>query len=102
MPVVSNTSPILNLAIIDLLPLLQEQHEQVLIPPGVVEELRPNENLPESAAIQADSALALRADLVSYVMHKHHNKSSRLRPSADFLQIHRESARSPVFHRLQS
>ncbi len=39
MPVVSNTSPISNLAIIDRLELLQEQLGEILIPPAVHAEL---------------------------------------------------------------
>ena len=37
MPVVSNTSPILSLAIIDRLDLLRQQFEEVLIPPNTVD-----------------------------------------------------------------
>jgi hypothetical protein len=40
MPVVSNTSPILNLAIIGRLDLLRRQFNEVLIPPAVVSELK--------------------------------------------------------------
>ncbi len=46
MPVVSNTSPILNLAIIDRLSLLRDQFGLVLIPPAVLRELRIDEDLP--------------------------------------------------------
>ncbi len=44
MGVVSNTSPILNLAIINQLQLLRQQFSEVLIPPAVLAELklRPN------------------------------------------------------------
>ena len=48
MLVVSNTSPILNLAIIDRLSLIREQFTTVIIPKGVLEELRVGENLPGS------------------------------------------------------
>lgn len=51
MPVVSNTSPILNLAIIDRLPLMREQFATVTIPKSVLEELRVGENLPGSKKI---------------------------------------------------
>jgi hypothetical protein len=40
MPVVSNTSPLLNLAIIDHLSLLQRQFSEVYIPPAVFKELK--------------------------------------------------------------
>lgn len=46
MPIVSNTSPILNLAIINELVLLKEQFDSILIPQAVEEELRIKENLP--------------------------------------------------------
>lgn len=52
MLVVSNTSPILNLAIINQLFLLQQQFGKVLIPKAVVEELKISENRPGSAIIQ--------------------------------------------------
>jgi predicted nucleic acid-binding protein len=51
MPVVSNTSPILNLAVIDRLSLIREQFATVSIPKGVLEELRVRENLPGSKKI---------------------------------------------------
>ena len=57
MPVVSNTSPILNLAIIGKLELLRNQCQQVLVPPAVLRELRINEDLPGSTVIRE----ALRA-----------------------------------------
>lgn len=53
MPVVSNTSPLLNLAIIGQLPLLREQFGEVVIPRAVLDELRPEEDLPGSEAIRA-------------------------------------------------
>ena len=46
MPVVSNTSPVLNLAIVDHLSLMFEQFGEILIPEGVLEELRVEEGLP--------------------------------------------------------
>ncbi len=52
MPIVSNTSPLLNLAIIDQLSLLSHQFGEVLIPPTVLKELRLEENLPGAPAIQ--------------------------------------------------
>jgi len=52
MRVVSNTSPILNLAIIDQLHLLREQMGEIHVPPAVVEELRVEESLPGSAAVR--------------------------------------------------
>lgn len=51
MSVVSNTSPILNLAIIDHLHLLREQFDTVLIPEAVLEELRVDSNLPGASAV---------------------------------------------------
>jgi hypothetical protein len=51
MLVVSNTSPILNLALIDRLSLIQEQFNTIIIPKGVLEELRVKENLPGSKKI---------------------------------------------------
>jgi len=51
MLVVSNTSPILDLAIIDRLSLIREQFTTVIIPKGVLEELRVGENLPGSKKI---------------------------------------------------
>ena len=51
MLVVSNTSPILNLALIDRLSLIQEQFNTIIIPKGVLEELRVEENLPGSKKI---------------------------------------------------
>ena len=51
MPVVSNTSPIMNLAIIGELSLLRDQFGEVLIPGAVLEELRVEENLPGSQIV---------------------------------------------------
>ncbi len=51
MLIVSNTSPILNLAIIDRLSLIREQFTTITIPKGVLEELRIGENLPGSKNI---------------------------------------------------
>lgn len=53
MPVVSNTSPILNLAIIDQLELLRQQFGYVQIPPAVLDELKIDEARPGSQLIQA-------------------------------------------------
>lgn len=52
MPAVSNTSPLLNLAIIDRLSLLRQQFELIQIPTAVLEELRVNELLPGSQLLQ--------------------------------------------------
>ena len=52
MLVVSNTSPVLNLAIVNQLFLLQEQFGQVLIPAASLEELRIHEELPGSEVIR--------------------------------------------------
>lgn len=53
MPVVSNTSPLLNLAIIDHLFLLPQQFGQIFIPEAVLAELKVNENLPGSSRLQS-------------------------------------------------
>jgi len=47
MAVVSNTSPILNLAIIGRLDLLRRQFHEALIPPAVVSELKMETDLAE-------------------------------------------------------
>jgi len=51
MPVVSNTSAVLNLAIIGQLSLLREQFGEIWIPAAVLEELRVEEDLPGSQAV---------------------------------------------------
>jgi predicted nucleic acid-binding protein len=61
MPIVSNTSPILNLSIIDELDLLRRQFTEVLIPPAVQMELKVETQLPGAVAIrQAMEAQWLR------------------------------------------
>ena len=52
MPVVSNTSPLLNLAIIDQLDLIRQQFGTVHVPAAVIAELRLDELLPGCDAIQ--------------------------------------------------
>ena len=52
MPAVSNTSPLLNLAIIDRLSLLQRQFGEIYLPPAVLTELRVKESLPGSKLLQ--------------------------------------------------
>jgi uncharacterized protein len=52
MPVVSNTSPILNLAIVDQFVLLRRQFGEILIPNAVLDELKVNEERPGSQAIR--------------------------------------------------
>ena len=52
MPTVSNTSPLLNLAIIGRLELVRAQFEGVLVPPAVVEEFRLQEGRPGSSALR--------------------------------------------------
>lgn len=52
MLVVSNTSPLLNLAIIGHLSLLHQQFGEVWIPPAVIEELRVEEDLPGSHTLR--------------------------------------------------
>jgi uncharacterized protein len=51
MPVISNTSPLLNLAIIDHLFLLPQQFGQIYIPVAVFTELKISEDLPGSSAL---------------------------------------------------
>jgi predicted nucleic acid-binding protein len=53
MPVISNTSPLLNLAIIDHLFLLPQQFGQIYVPPAVLTELKINEDLPGSRVLEA-------------------------------------------------
>jgi hypothetical protein len=53
MPVVSNTSPILNLAIVGHLDLLRQQFGCIQIPPVVLDELKIAEERPGSQTIQA-------------------------------------------------
>jgi len=53
MLVVSNTSPILNLAIVGQLDLLHQQFGQMQIPTAVLEELKIDEDRPGSQLIQA-------------------------------------------------
>ncbi len=52
MPVVSNTSPVLNLALIERLDLLQDQFGAVFIPPAVRAELRPESRSADAALIR--------------------------------------------------
>lgn len=44
MPIVSNTSPILNLAIVGQLELLRQQFSEILIPNAVLDELKVMKN----------------------------------------------------------
>lgn len=48
MPVVSNTSPILNLAIVNQLELLHQQFGKILIPNALLDELKIDEERPGS------------------------------------------------------
>ncbi|MGQ9553584.1 MAG: DUF3368 domain-containing protein [Anaerolineae bacterium] len=52
MPVVSDTSPLLNLAVIGRLSLLRHQFGTVIIPPAVLAELRVAAQLPGSLALR--------------------------------------------------
>jgi len=52
MPIVSNTSPLLNLAIIGELELVRKQFPITLIPPAVVEEFRFGKNRPGSETLR--------------------------------------------------
>lgn len=55
MIIVSNTSPLSNLAAIGHLPLLQQIYPKIIIPPAVANEL--DDAPPEDAAIRAVSSL---------------------------------------------
>ncbi len=68
MPVVSNTSPIMNLAIIGELSLLRDQFGEVMIPGAVLEELRVEENLPGSQSVRD----ALKDGWIRIEAVKHH------------------------------
>ncbi len=52
MHIISNTSPILNLAVIGRLSLLRRQFGEILIPQAVFEELRTGEDLPGSQTMR--------------------------------------------------
>ena len=52
MPTVSNTSPLLNLAIIGRLELVRAQFESALVPPAIVREFRLEEGRPGSSALR--------------------------------------------------
>lgn len=52
MLVVSNTSPVLNLALIGRLDLLQQQFDKIWLPQAVTDELRIEEDLPGSVAVR--------------------------------------------------
>ena len=53
MPTVSNTSPILNLAIVGHIALLREQFGEIIIPPAVLAELRVDDDLSGSENVRA-------------------------------------------------
>lgn len=52
MPVVSNTSPLLNLSITGHLDLVRAQFDRVLIPPAVLDELRVHSSRPGAEALK--------------------------------------------------
>lgn len=52
MPVVSNTSPVLILAVVGRLSLLRQQFGEIRIPSAVLEELRVGEDLPGSQSVR--------------------------------------------------
>jgi predicted nucleic acid-binding protein len=54
MPIVSNTSPLLNLAIIGELGVVRDQFERVLVPPAVVNEFRLEKERPGSSALRRE------------------------------------------------
>ncbi|MDB9524642.1 DUF3368 domain-containing protein [Oscillatoria sp. CS-180] len=53
MPVISNTSPLLDLAIVDHLFLLPQQCGQIIIPEAVLAELKINDDLPGSSELKS-------------------------------------------------
>lgn len=57
MLVVSNTSPILNLAIVNQLGLLRQQFSGILVPNAVLDELKVSEERPGSQAIREATSL---------------------------------------------
>ena len=66
---VSNTSPIMNLAIIGELSLLRDQFGEVLISGAVLEELRVQENLPGSQGVRdAIKAGWIRIEAIALAM----------------------------------
>lgn len=73
MLVVSNTSPLLNLAIIEHLFLVREQFAEIIIPTEVKKELRINENLPGSQILKE----AIETDWIKV----------RSLKAADFMQV---------------
>jgi predicted nucleic acid-binding protein len=52
MPADSNTSPILNLAVINRLDLLRQQFDEVLVPPVVLSELKPETGFPGTGSVR--------------------------------------------------
>jgi predicted nucleic acid-binding protein len=79
MPVVSNTSPILNLAIVSQLDLLHQQFGQILIPPAVLDELKINEARPGSEPIQT----AITAGWIQVQLVSNHSLVQLLRQTLD-------------------
>jgi predicted nucleic acid-binding protein len=79
MPVVSNTSPILNLAIIGRLDLLHQQFSEVLIPPMVLQELKVDAELPGVEPIR----LALQNDWLRVVELSNTDMARALRRDLD-------------------
>lgn len=64
MLVVSNTSPIMNLAVLGLLDLLRQQFREVIVPDAVIEELRLDTDFPGTENIRRALALQLKANLI--------------------------------------
>ena len=79
MPVISNTSPILNLAIIGRLWLLNEQFGEIVIPVAVHTEFRLSETIPGSEEIQR----ALDAKWIKIVAVSNHGLADILRHELD-------------------
>ena len=79
MPAVSNTSPLLNLAIVNLLDLLRQQFGEILIPSGVLLELKLETNYPGVKLIQA----AINTEWVRVVELKNTHLAQALRLELD-------------------
>lgn len=79
MPVVSNTSPILNLAIINQLELLRQQFFKVLIPPAVLKELKVDTEIPGTKLIRE----ALQAQWLQVVNPKNSLMTQALKEELD-------------------
>ena len=88
MPIVSNTSPILNLAIVDQLVLLHRQFGKILIPNAVLDELKVSEERPGSQAIREAISLGwIQTQAVSNVSFAQLLKQTLDRGEADAIAL---------------